>query len=301
MKKFTLYSWIITAIIVLLGGVSLLFGLADYGFSFFIVFPFAAGFSIGTLGNETRKKAGLVSLIGGLMVALLWLIIGGIEGWICVVMALPLLALIMVIGYWIARSIVRRFFAEGTASTVKVILIPVIILLVSNAIEVLLGSEHAAVTVTNSIILDYSPEVVFNGVKSMNKLDADKPWLLAIGLPAPYKCELESNSIGAKRTCLFENGSIVAEITQYQPGSLLEMKVNEYNLTGNRWFVFHNAAYTFEQQAGKTKITRTTSYHSTLKPRIYWQWLETYAIEQEHQFVLESLRKNLSEVSGQMQ
>jgi hypothetical protein len=296
MNKLTRYSWIITAIVVALGGVLLFFGLADYGFSFFIIFPVAVGFSIGTLGNRERKNASLVSLIGGLLVALLWLVIGGIEGWICVVMAIPLLALLMAFGYGLARLMIRRFNVSGTESTLKVILSPLLILLVSNSIETFFQPDDKPLTVTNSILLSYAPEKIFDGVKAMDKLDGEKPWLLALGLPAPYKCELENNSIGAKRICLFENGRIVAEITDYKRGKLLQMKVVDYNLTGNQWFTFIDAAYTFEEVKGQTRLTRTTSYQSTLKPRIYWQWLERYAIEQEHQFVLHSLKKNLDEL-----
>ena len=42
----------------------------------------------------------------------------------------------------------------------------------------------------------------------MDKLDADKPIGLMLGLPSPYKCELEADSIGARRNCLFANGKI---------------------------------------------------------------------------------------------
>ncbi len=298
MKNFTLYAWIITAIIVVLGGVFLFFGLADYGFSFFVIFPVAVGFSIGTLGAKERRNAGLISLIGGLLFALLWLIIGGVEGWICVVMAIPLLALFMAIGYWIARVIVKKFMTSGSASTLKVIIIPLVVLVASNSIETFFQADQKPITVINSILLPYPAETVFDGVKAMDKLDADKPFLLALGLPAPYKCELESNSIGAKRTCLFDNGKIVAEITDYQSGKRLEMKVKEYNLTGSQWFVFNDAAYTFEEVSGQTKLTRTTTYQSELRPRIYWQWFETYAIGQEHKFVLASLKKNLDEMKS---
>jgi hypothetical protein len=298
MKNFTLYSWIITAVVIVLGGVLLYFRLADYGFSFFVIFPTAVGFSIGTLGAKERKNAGMISLIGGLLVALLWLIIGGIEGWICVVMAVPLLALLMAIGYWIARLVVKKFITPGPASTLKVIIIPLVVLVASNSIETFFQPDDKPITVTNSILLPYAAEIVFDGVKAMDKLDADKPFLLALGLPAPYKCELENNNVGAKRTCLFENGKIVAEITDYQKGKRLEMKVNEYNLTGSQWFLFHDAAYTFEDVSKQTKLTRTTTYQSSLRPRIYWQWFETYAIGQEHEFVLASLRKNLDEMNS---
>jgi hypothetical protein len=296
MKKLKLYPWIITVLILVTGGVLLFFELVDYGMSFFAIFPFAAGFSIGTLDTSLRKRAGTISLILGLIAAFVFLIAFGFEGWICVVMALPLFAAFMLLGYWPARMIMKRFSADAPVAA-KIIVAPLLILLLSNVIESALPGRAASTTVTTSIVLPYTPDVVFDGVKAMEKLDADKPLLLALGLPAPYKCELESNSVGAKRTCFFENGKIISELTDYQPGKHLEMRVTEYTLTGNQWFTFDNAAYVFEANGNETKLTRTTSYHSTLKPRFYWEWFEIMAIEQEHEFVLASLKKNLYERS----
>ena len=73
------------------------------------------------------------------------------------------------------------------------------------------------------------------------------------------------------------------------------MDVVDYTLTGRHWFTFLNAKYTFEDHNGSTQITRTSSYKSTLKPRWYWEPLEKYGIEQEHQFVLNSLKKNIKQ------
>jgi hypothetical protein len=294
MQKLKLYSWIITVLILVSGGILLLFEQVDYGFSFFVIFPFAAGFSIGTLDNALRKKAGLISLMVGLLVAFVWLIAVGVEGWICVAMALPLFGLEMTIGYFIARFIMRRFSSDRPA-TVRIIIAPLLILVISNTIESALPDQNSSTIVTSSIVLPYSAEAIFDGVKAMEKLDADKPFLLALGLPSPYKCVLDTSAVGGQRTCLFDNGKIVAQITDYQPGKYLAMDVKEYNLTGTQWFRFDNASYIFESHNDGTKLTRKTSYHSTLRPRFYWEWFEISAIEQEHEFVLMSLKKNLEE------
>ena len=129
----------------------------------------------------------------------------------------------------------------------------------------------------------------------MDKLDADKPIAMLLGLPAPYRCELEADTVGAKRNCLFKNGKIIAQITKYEKGKVLEMDVIDYTLTGRDWFQFVDATYTFEEKNNKTIITRTSSYKSILNPRIYWEPLEKWGIEQEHEFVLNSLKKNLKE------
>ena len=50
----------------------------------------------------------------------------------------------------------------------------------------------------------------FDEVKSMEKLDADKSFLMKIGLPTPIRCELKADTIGALRHCIFDNGEIIA-------------------------------------------------------------------------------------------
>lgn len=172
---------------------------------------------------------------------------------------------------------------------------PVLLLLLINPVEEMLIPEPEVHTIENSILLDYSPEIVFDEVKQMDKLDADKPIGLLMGLPAPYRCELEADTVGAKRNCLFDNGKIIAEITRYEKGKVLEMNVIDYTLTGREWFEFVDATYTFSEINGQTKITRTSSYKSILNPRLYWGPLERWGIDQEHNFVLASLKKNLQE------
>ncbi len=300
MKDFKINPWIITAIIFICGGVFLYFKIADYGFSFFVIFPIAAGFSLGNLTYNQQKKAQLISVGIGLIISLVFLAIVGIEGLVCVAMALPLIAILMVIGFWISsqyRKYINKNYNNNNKGPgqLNTVFIPLIILVISNWMENVFIPDNKLILVSNSIVLPYSCDEVFDGVKAMDKLDGEKPWLLQLGLPTPYKCELEDNRVGAKRICLFENGRIVAEVTEFKRGEILRMKVNEYNLTGNQWFKFKDAEYTFKGNGKETILTRTTSYESTLRPRFYWKALEIYGIEQEHKFVLQSLKKNLDE------
>ncbi len=293
MTNLSKYSWITSAVILIAGFLFLHFKIVDYGGTFFMIFPLAVGFAIGT---HDKKERGIYSLIFGLLVFFGFLLAGALEGLICVAMALPLFLIMMYVGYKIQQKIIKK---EPKASQKLMLSIaPILLLLLINPIEQMILPEPTIVTIENSIILDYSPEIVFDEVKQMDKLDAKKPIGLIMGLPSPYKCELEADTIGAKRNCLFKNGKIVAEITKYEKGKVLEMDVVDYTLTGRDWFEFVDATYTFKEINKQTKITRTSSYKSILNPRIYWQPLENWGIEQEHKFVLSSLKKNLKEKYG---
>ena len=290
MNKLTKNSWIICTFLLILGFLFLHFKIVDYGVSFFVVFPFAVGFAVGTL--EGNKKTYYAILIG-LLASLGFLLAGALEGLICVLMALPIFLFMMYLGYYFQNKSKKKRVNDSEILMASIF--PILVLLFANPIEKMLRSEPQVVTIKNSIILEYSPEVVFDEVKQMDKLDAKKPIGLKLGLPSPYQCVLEADTIGAKRNCLFENGKIIAEITKYEKGKVLEMDVIDYTLTGRDWFEFVDATYTFEEINDQTKITRTSSYKSILYPRTYWQPLENWGIEQEHIFVLNSLKKNLKE------
>lgn len=292
MKYLTLrkYSWILTAVILLLGFVMMQIELVDYGYAFFILFPLFLGFSIGTLFSKGLQ---ILYLTAGIIVGSLSLIMFGIEGFVCVLMLLPIFIFAVWLGYFISKKL--KLKVENDSQRLMVSFLPLIILLGAGHIEKVIDLEPQKIEIVSSKLLDYSPEILFDGVKSMEKLDAEKSLLMKLGLPTPIRCELKADTVGALRHCIFENGEIIAQLTKYEKGKILEMDVVDYTLTGRHWFEFIDANYTFTEVNGKTKITRTSSYKSILKPRWYWEPLEKYGIEKEHEFVLNSLKKNIEE------
>lgn len=294
MERLSTFSWLITAFILFMGFVFLETKMVEYGVTFFIIFPISLGFAMGTLGPKNRQ-VGYVTI--GVILFLGFLIANAWEGFVCVLMALPLFLISLWVGIFAQKRAMKK--ESNDSQKLMITLAPLVILLLGNSIERMLTPEPQLITVRTEVELAYAPEQVFDQVKAMDKLDAKKTCGLWLGLPAPYRCELEADTIGAKRNCLFPNGKIVAEITQYEKGKILEMDVIDYTLTGKEWFEFVDATYTFKATEGKTTITRTSSYKSILHPRIYWAPLEKWGIEQEHDFVLASLKKNLAEVYGQ--
>lgn len=288
-NNLTKYSWLISLGLLLTGFFMLYFDLVEYGATFFVLFPFSLGFAMGTIEDENHRKVSYQIL--SVIVFMGFLLANALEGLVCVFMALPIFALMVYIGYRFQKKRKKKINSNKLLVTIS----PLIILFFIDKIEQVIIGTPETVTITNSIILNYEPEQVFDAVKEMKKLDAEKPFLLMLGLPTPYKCELESDSIGSKRTCFFQNGKIVAEITKFEKGKILEMNVIDYQLTGRHWFHFIDAKYTFQKKGKSTLITRTSSYNSELNPRFYWQPLEAWGIDQEHTFVLNSLKKNLEE------
>lgn len=289
-------SWLITTSLLVVGLLLQFVGAVALGWAFFILFPVAVGFASVVGAPRTGRLALVLGLCTvGAVVFLVLAIAFGLEGLVCVLMALPLLLFALFLGAIIAYICKRTIWREQLANERRalVVVFPLLLLLAGDRMVAAVEEERESVTVTSTITLPQDALDVFGALQAMDTLDAEKPWLLAIGLPVPYKCVLEEERVGAKRECLFPNGHITAEITAYEPGVMLGMKVTEYELTGRHWFHFGDAAYTFEQVAGGTRVTRTSSYRSELGPAWYWAPLERMGIEQEHEFVLRSLKKNL--------
>jgi len=291
MNKISKYSWITTAVVLLLGFLLLKFGFVDYGWTFFFIFPMSVGFAIGTHDNGKRS---LYSLIFGVIIFMGFLLAGALEGLICVLMALPLFLIMVYIGYYVQKKFSKKNDHTDNPQ-VLVTITPILLLLFLTPIERMIVPEPEVVTIVNTAYLEFAPEIVFDEVKQMEKLDADKPIGLQLGLPSPLRCQLMADTIGAQRHCYFKKGEIIAEITEYERGKILKMDVIDYTLTGKDWFQFVDATYAMQAQGTGTLITRTSSYRSILHPRMYWQPLESWGIEQEHVFVLNSLKKNIEE------
>lgn len=296
MKTVGQVSWAITAGLLLVGLLLSVTGAVGMGSVFFVLFPISVGFASAVASGRAKRNTLVLALCAiGLLIFLVLAVVLGLEGLVCVVMALPLLLIPLFIGAGIALICQKTIWKERIEREreLRIVFLPLLILLLGDPISRLVEEDAPSATITTSVVLPWSSIDVFRALRSMDTLDAEKPWLLELGLPVPYKCVLEDERVGAKRTCLFPNGHITAEITAYEPGTRLGMEVVEYDLTGRHWFHFGDAGYTFEEQGSGTRVTRNSSYRSDLRPRWYWEPLEKMGIEQEHEFVLRSLKKNL--------
>lgn len=300
-KNFTIAT-ILTFSFLSLGFLLLHNGLFGYGISFFVFLPFIIGYLLG--GSKTKK----ISLLGfgfSFIVFCILLLQGDLEGMVCILMAMPLILISLAIGMFL-----KMLFSdligigkkkEGDDSVLddnllKSSILPFCILSIIGFTEKqLTKNANEIVEVRSEIILPYSPMEVYHAIKTVDTLDAEKPFLMRLDLPVPQKCILEAEEVGAIRTCYFEGGTITEQVTELEKGKILRMDVLDYQLTGRTWLGFREAIYTFEElEDGTCKMTRITTYTSELYPRVYWEPLERIGVEQEHEYVFRNLQKDLA-------
>ncbi len=292
MKKEFVLSFIISFSFLSLGFLLLHYELIGYGLSFFVFLPFIIGY---ILGKSTIKAISLWGLIISFIIFFVLLLAGGLEGMICVLMAMPLIIGAVALGVLLKYFTTKNQKNDKKENVIKNSILPFCLFLIFGFAETeLTKNDNTIIEVKSEIILPYSAMEVYETIKSVDTLDADKPFLMKLDLPIPQKCILEEEKVGGIRTCYFEGGRIVEKITELEKGKILKMDVIDYELTGRKWLGFQEAIYLFDElKNGQTKMTRITTYTSELYPRFYWKPLEQIGIEQEHEYVFRNLRKDL--------
>jgi hypothetical protein len=224
-------------------------------------------------------------------------------------MAMGLVVPFIFLGYVISH-LVKRYKKIKDTNKLSVLLLPLIPFLIAAPTEHFLKTDkEAVISVTTEQVFNYTPEQVYDAIKSVDTLDAEKPWLMLFDLPVPTKCVLEKEEVGGLRTCYFNKGNlsnadfgggtIVEKITELKRGKVLKMDVIDYNLIGRKWLGFKEAIYYFDKVGDHgCKMTRVTTYTSVLKPRWYWQPIEELGISQEHDYVFSNLTNDLKKKYG---
>lgn len=283
-------------------GIAFLFlGLVGYSWILFGLLPIVLGVSIGALPN---RKWGLVGAIIAAIMVLGGLLTAGASGFLCMIMSLPIIIPFIFIGSVITHLIKRYKYIKST-DNLLILILPLLPFLVIAPTEFVLKTEKEnIIDVRTEQVFNYTSEQVYDAIKSVDTLDAEKPFLMYLDLPIPTKCILEKEEIGGLRTCYFDAGNfsnydfgagtITERITELERGKVLKMDVIDYKLVGRNWLGFKEAIYYFEKVGDNScKMTRVTTYTSVLTPRFYWEPLEKLGIRQEHDFVFRNLEKDL--------
>jgi hypothetical protein len=288
------------AIIVLAVLVSALtFG--SYGWGLFVATPFLVGLTTAYLANRDvalpqGKTAPLVLMAAGLGV--LALLMFALEGFMCIILIVPLGALVAALGGVLGRKLADIGHQRGRP-LLSVAILP-LVFLVEAAIP-----PSVTITTHESIDIAASPSTVWRVLISDAPI-AGQPQLVAMaGFAYPVRGRLLGHGVGAMRLGEFSTGTARERVTSWEPGRHLafviidqpammeEMspyrRVHAPHLNG----YFETDTTSFELKplsSGGTRLVAQATHRLRIDPALYWEPLARWAIKINVTRVLQSIK-----------
>jgi hypothetical protein len=191
------------------------------------------------------------------------------EGYICLLIASPLVLLLIVVG----ATIGHRTFAARFDRLNAFVLPLVFIAMVADAG---LRTSRAGVVV-DELVVKASAAEVWKHVVAFPKITARPTyWLNRIGLPAPSETTCAGAFVGADRACIFTNGLVFKErISELERERLLTFDIVEQprdpELLGH--LDLHRGQFELRPNAdGTTTLIGRSWYTLHVRPHWYFDW-----------------------------
>jgi uncharacterized membrane protein YhaH (DUF805 family) len=288
-------------------------GLGNYGWGLFVGIPFFLGLSSTMIYSFHRPRPlGKCLLVASISVGLVGaaLFAFAVEGFICLVMALPLALALALFGAFIGWVLQRRpSFATSTLNVVSIgfLLIPGLIL-----VEYGIGETPPLYKVTTSVVIKSDPETVWTHVVTFSQLPPPTEAIFKTGIAYPIRAEMHGRGAGAVRHCIFSTGPFVEPITTWDEPRLLQFDVSEqprameelslYNDLRpphlENYFLARKGQFELKSLPdGTTLLEGTTWYQNRFWPAPYWHLWSDAIIDKIHNRVLlhiKSLAENTS-------
>ena len=261
----------------------------------FLLLPFATGFATALVAR--RWNIVLASLIIGLLIASAILLVTKREGWVCVLMSAPLIVIGLTVGALLgtlARMLIAKARRPQVINLVLILVLP-LFLMGASTIEKPTRRIARAETFTSVLRVNAPPQEVWDAIKTMERVNAHKGFLMQIGLPVPVSCSVDQEAVGGTRTCYFETGYIQERITEWDPPRSMKLEITAWDIPGRPWLAFKDASYEFHVENGQTVMTRTSTILSKLMPASYWRRFEEIGVTTEHEYLFEAVRNRLKE------
>jgi Polyketide cyclase / dehydrase and lipid transport len=269
----------------------------NYGWTIFIVLPvMLGGLSTWVLRPSSTSAA---AMFGAMTVSICTfaLLFVHIEGLICILMCLPIVACFGILGAVLVHVLLC---AKAPARTTSVfVLLP----LATFAYDV---KAHPRIfAVHSSIEVAATPDQVWKHVVAFSPLTEPAEWYFRAGVAYPQRARIVGSGPGATRYCEFSTGTFVEPIEVWDRPHLLHFRVDHTPAPLHELSPYgtiepkHLHGYLISKQGefrlmllanGHTLLEGTTWYQHGLWPAEYWRWWSDAIIHRIHMRVLNHVR-----------
>lgn len=298
-------KWVAIGVSALLACLLTLWGIyvvREYGYALFVLTPFLVGV-VSAVIEGYKREVGRRELIGtgfwAIGLCLVVLIAFSIEGFICVIMATPIIALLSWVGSIVGHVMIRRTQRNIT------LLILLLICSVPSLSFIEKNYPPPLTTITSRIEIKASPETVWKNMVAFPQLPEPTELIFKMGIAYPVDVTIEGKGVGAVRRCNFSTGSFVEPVTVWDEPRLLRFNVTEQPVPMKElsfWDVdaphLHNYFVSKQGQFrltplpnGNTLLEGTSWYCHNIRPAFYWRLWSTYIIHKIHLRVFEHIKE----------
>jgi hypothetical protein len=228
--------------------------------SFLFLVPLAIGLIVAyhhDTVTSSRKIVVLIMPLSAILGLIAITVILGYEGIICALMAIPIFALMALIGGYIG---VRIFYRQKDKFSISVlILIPFLMA----PIEAYFGLSEKVFTEHTSILINANEDNVWRNitrVKAITDEENNISLFQVMGFPRPIEAELDTVAVGGIRKAIFARGLFFTEtVTQVVPHTVLAFNIeadpnsippkalDEHVMVGGKYFDVLEGRYEIEK------------------------------------------------------
>ena len=280
--------------------------LANYGWGLFVGVPFVVGFVSSAVYNlrEPRSTAGSMGVaVLGTLLAGCCMLFFAIEGFICLLMAMPIAAPIAMMGGALARSIFARPIPAAPAAQTLGALVLVLPLLMTG--EQAAHFPPVPLAIRSEVVVNAPPQEVWDQLIAFAEIPQEREWLFHTGVAYPIRAEIQGQGPGAVRYCVFSTGAFVEPIEVWDEPHRLSFSVRQQPPVMQEWSPYDihppHVAQNYllsrrgeflltELPGGRTRLEGTTWYENKFWPAPYWRVWSDYFIHRIHMRVLEHIK-----------
>jgi hypothetical protein len=277
-----------------------------YGTGIFLVSPMLCGFIAGAISNWNKARPTATTWLSSLvqfLVSCFALLVFGIEGVVCIVMASPLIYPMFALGTFLGQIAMnlkrgsRRLFVSA---------LPVIVGMgvAANAMD----PYAATKTESTTYIVNATPDKIWPLLFDLHDLPEPDQWIFRTGIAFTIGTHASGQVVGASRECILSTGTMNETITALDvnrymrfdvhntPPSIKESNpfhdIHPRHETGS--FKVHWGEFKLEPlPGGRTKFTGTSTYSYNIFPAWYWGLITDTVAEQIHVRMMGEIKRRV--------
>lgn len=278
-----------------------------YGIWLFLLLPFlmacVSAYLVWTVRPGTSRSGAVSAAFGSVIVSGLMMLLGKVDGLICLVMALPIAFVMVLAGVTVMYYLMRpdwRALAAGLPAALAVAF-PFLVAFEGGAERALPVHEVVSCVRVNAL-----PEAVWREVVAFRPIEAPPSGIFRFGIAYPVEARIEGEGAGALRYCVFSTGAFVEPVTVWDPPRELAFDVTEnpppmteLSPWGNLEPAHLEGLFTAQRGRfrlvadgeGGTVLEGTMWYTQSIFPDWYWSRLSNAIVHRIHMRVLEHIKE----------